>query len=89
MNHFFNSLNAAHLKYEEIQHKFVDGVGYMLVNYANHPEIYSDGIVKLWKLKDYYEQQLENAKNDLNAVKDVEVCFRCFDKKEGPCHDCD
>lgn len=89
MDHFFDSNYAVALKLQEIQYKFVDGVGYLLAKYNGNYAFIHYGINKLWKLKKYYEDQVKACANSPNKVKDIPVCFKCFDKENGPCTDCD
>lgn len=90
MKRFFELHNNVALKFQEIQLKFVDGIGYLL-NRADHdPSISVDhGLRKLYRLKAIYEQQLEDSASSPDHVKEIEVCFRCFDKPSGECKDCD
>lgn len=89
MNTFFDLNNQVALKFQEIQYGFISGVEKLLENRKNEDSEYTDwGLNKLWKLKQSYEQQLVDFHKDGQQVKDINVCFRCFDK-EKPCTDCD
>lgn len=88
MDRFFDLSNSIALKHQEIQYKFVDGVNYLLKNYSSDLER-GTGIAKLYKIKEYYEQQLKESANDPIRVKDINICFMCFNKGDKPCTDCD
>ena len=91
MKRFFELHNNVALKFQEIQFKYIDGIGYLMNKYQANPlSIKLDaGLMKLMKLKEQYEQQLEEASSDVCRVNDMNICFRCFDKPDGECHDCD
>lgn len=79
---------AYHMKYTEIQDKFIEGCGDLVSGPFNH-EVIATGLMKLWGLKVYYEQQLEDCQLDPLRIEDVEICFKCFEKGPEPCTDCD
>lgn len=94
MDRFFDLHNNVALKFQEIQLSFADGIGYLLDKYPYNGTADSlccivKGTEKLYKLKKYYEQQLKECADSPDKVKDIEICFRCFDKKDTPCTDCD
>lgn len=91
MKHFFELHNNVALKFQEIQLKFIDGIGYLIKKHEENPfDIKLDsGLLKLYKLKEYYETQLQEAASESKRVQDLDICFRCFDKPNGECHDCD
>lgn len=87
MNRFFDLNNAIFLKYQEIQVKFIDGI--LALNGRLYPvSVKANGLNKLVRLKEGYEAQLEEASTTPAKIKDVVICFKCFDK-EKPCDDCD
>lgn len=88
MERIFDLHNHFVLKFQEIQYGYIDGIDYMLKRCKTANECFK-GLIKLRNLKDTYENQLLQAKDHLDAVKEIQVCFRCFDKPEGECHDCD
>lgn len=91
MRHFFELSNNVALKFQEIQLKFIDGIECLINKHNENPlSVRLDaGLIKLHKLKSLYESQLEDASDDANRVKDLNICFRCFDKPDGECKDCD
>lgn len=88
MQRVFNLHNNIALKFQEIQYGFIDGVEFMLGKCEVGPEV-EMGLLKLWSLKKAYEEQLLEAADCPDKVKDIAICFRCYDKPNGICHDCD
>lgn len=86
MNRLFDLNNHVALKFQEIQYGFISAVE-ALLDTDKSAEYIKWGLRKLWRLKDFYETQLTSA-YDLEQVKDIKICFKCFDKDK-PCTDCD
>lgn len=87
MNTFFDLNNQVALKFQEIQYGFISSID-KLIELNKSPIETEWGLKKLWHLKKYYEQQLIEFHRNSQQVKDINICFKCFDN-EKPCTDCD
>ena len=82
---------AYNKKYDEIQFKFIDGVQSLIELDKKCPDTtdIGNGLRKLWNLKEQYESQLYLTFPSVFKMNDIEICFRCFNKSDVGCHDCD
>lgn len=87
MDRFFDLNNHIALKFQEIQYGFIGAVESVLARYTSDAQIHW-ALRKLHSLKVGYEQQLLEFHGDAEQVRDIQICFKCFDKGE-PCTDCD
>lgn len=77
-----------HDKLVEMDQLFLAGIEKMFDRCTSSSQR-GNGIKKLWDLRASYVREIMAAKTS-DQVKDISICFHCFDKKqEGECTDCD